>query len=277
MLSYERDYSMLIEQAVRYGEKRVSRVGPTRQLFGTQLAIDCLENNEFPILTARKMHPKPIFGELAAFLAGATLLQTFKDFGCNYWDDNAAAWFGNLGLTKDKFSVGAVYGAQWRCWGRSGMDQIEELLHGLRAEPTSRRHVLTTWNPEELHLGCLPPCHILAQFNVTNDGHIDCMVTMRSVDLCLGLPTDVALYAALLILVSKECNKLPGRLVFNMGDTHVYEEHIEEWEKMVKRPWHKLPSWKLDEAATVNSFFPSQLTLVNYDHSFASTNFKLLT
>lgn len=262
---YEQDYKSLVNRVISTGEERPSRVGPTLSVFGAALKIRELRKGLFPILTARKMHLKPILGELAAFLCGVKDLATFKDFGCNYWDDNAAAWVGNLGLTPDKFMVGRIYGVQWRDWNTQ-LDQVEALIRGLKEDPYSRRHILTTWNPSELKSMCLPPCHLLAQFYVTNNFHLDCIVTMRSVDLCLGLPSDVVMYAALLILVAQQVGLMPGDLTFMLGDTHVYLNHVDSWIDQDAAPLQELPAWRIAEHATVDNFHPDMFTLPNYNH-----------
>ena len=268
MINYESDYLSLCQSVCALGETRASRVGNTHQLFGTMLRISSLMYNRFPILTTRKMHPRGVFGELAAFLKGATELSEFQAEGCNYWDDNAHKWTGNLGRTKDKYKVGRIYGAQWRNWEGDdefqGLDQIYELVKGIKTNPTSRRHLLTTYNPGELQLGCLPPCHLLAQFNVRAP-FLDCMVTMRSVDLCLGLPSDVVLYAALLLLVAKDTGYVAGELTFSMGDTHVYANHRDMlYDQQLREPGLE-PKFVLDPDASLDNFSADDITLINYN------------
>lgn len=262
---YEQDYKFLVNRVIRKGESRPSRVGRTLSIFGAAMTIRSLEHGFFPILTSRKMYPKPVLGELAAFLCGADLITTFKGFGCNYWDDNAAAWHENKDVSPSDLTVGRIYGVQWRDWNRQH-DQIYALIRGIKKDPFSRRHILTTWNPSELPQMCLPPCHLMAQFNVRQDARLDCIVTMRSVDLCLGLPSDVVLYAALLILVSAQTSLLPGKLIFMLGDAHVYENHVDSWIDQNDAPLFDLPTWSLATNASVNNFEPDMLTLSNYKH-----------
>ena len=266
MRTYESDYSELVSTVALRGAMRKSRAGNTRAIFGTMLQITCLEQGRFPLLTARKMFYKPVLGELAAFLKGATELKTFKDFGCNYWDANAGAWEENVDRPKDTWVVGQIYGAQWRNWlGCNNDDQLKTLVENLKANPHSRRHVLTTYDPGETY-ACLPPCHLLAQFNVTNDGNLDCIVYMRSVDLCLGLPSDVVLYATLILVISNQVGLKPGKLVFMMGDTHIYENHVTIWHTQAVLKHYELPKYKLDSTATIDNFRPDHLDLLNYEH-----------
>jgi len=162
--------------------------------------------------------------------------------------------------------VGKIYGYQWRNW-EGGLDQVRELITNLKNNPYSRRHLLTTYNPAELDEGCLPPCHLLAQFNVRTTKQLDCIVTMRSVDLCLGLPSDIILYATLLLILCNEAGYTPGKLIFMLGDTHVYRDHIDVFQEHAKRPMHALPKFKLNTAATVNTFQADDLELTDYNHS----------
>lgn len=270
MSNFELAYCKLVSDVLKNGDVRPSRVGNTISVFGTMLEIDCMEQGRFPILTQRKIFTKGILGELAAFLRGAEDLQTFKDFGCNYWDDNAKSWYPNHTLPSPQHHiVGRIYGAQWRNWTAEGgtVDQMERLVRSLQADPYSRRHLLTTYNPAELDEGCLPPCHLLAQFNVRKSMHLDCVVTMRSVDLCLGLPSDIILYAALLLILCNETHYRPGKLTFMMGDSHVYENHMAQVPEHMARPMHELPTFKLAASSTINSFIPDDLELANYNHS----------
>jgi thymidylate synthase len=263
---YEAQYRALVDCVAQAGEKRTSRAGNTKSIFGTILRIDSLRKGVFPILTARKIFYKPVLGELAAFLRGATDLALFKEYGCNYWDANAEAWSQNDGLPQHLQSVGQIYGAQWRDWaGLGSTDQIKNLIDSIWDNPTGRRHLLTTYDPSETWQ-CLPPCHLLAQFNVTNDGHLDCCVYMRSVDLCLGLPSDVILYATLLLLIAQQTRLAPGNLTFMMGDTHIYENHLEVWEVQRMEQCWDLPLYKLHSSATVDTFYPEQLQLLDYHH-----------
>lgn len=269
MNTFDDLYLELVNNVLETGAKRQTRAGPTRQLFGASIKIDTLRQGRFPILTSRKIFYKPVFGELAAFLRGATDLQTFKDFGCNYWDANAEAWHKNRTKDTDEIvlhpNVGRIYGAQWRSFGYGGLDQIDQLISSLKNEPNSRRHLLTTYDPDELEQ-CLPPCHLLAQFNVTNDSYLDCIVYMRSVDLCLGLPSDIILYATLILLVSQETGYKPGTLTFMLGDTHIYENHIDGFKKQLIGPIFDLPKWELSTEATIDNFEPKHLNLIDYQH-----------
>ena len=166
MNQFEHAYLGLMLAIFKQGQMRPSRVGNTCQIFGATVAIMDLSQGKFPILTTRKMFPAGVWGELAAFLRGATALEEFQRFGCNYWNDNAAKWDVNRNRHPDEWQVGNIYGAQWRKFGKHGIDQIDVLLEGLAKDPYGRRHLLTTYDPSTLDEACLPPCHLLTQFNV---------------------------------------------------------------------------------------------------------------
>lgn len=266
MSNFELMYNRLVSHVIMHGEHRPSRAGFTLSCFGKTLVIDCLEQGQFPVLTQRQIFVRGILGELAAFLTGADDLQTFKEFGCNYWDVNAAEWAPNTGKPIDVQRVGRIYGVQWRDWAGK-LDQIQTLVAGLQENPYGRRHLLTTYNPAELDDMCLPPCHILSQFNVRTSKHLDCIVTMRSVDLCLGLPSDIILYATLLLLLCNETGYKPGKLTFMLGDTHVYRNHVDTFQEHAIRKMHALPEFALAKSATTDTFHPQHLTLSNYQHS----------
>jgi thymidylate synthase len=266
MKTYEDNYFALLDKVLVTGSERPSRVGDTVSLFGTTLEVPELEWGGFPLLTTRKMQTKGQLAELAAFVRGAEDLATFKKFGCNFWDDNAAKWSRNSLLTENKYQVGRVYGVQWRDW--NGVhDQLQALVQNIKQDPYGRRHILTTWNPSELNDMCLPPCHILAQFYVTYDKRLECQVYMRSVDLCLGLPSDVVLYAALLVLVANEVDLEPGRLLFSFGDAHIYKGHLEQLYEQLGRIPGVCPTYELRPGTRLLNFQPDDIVFHNYIHA----------
>ena len=258
-------YARLADEVLRYGNKRPSRVGETISLPGLSLTTPPIYV-EFPILTTRRIYPRGIVGELAAFLQGAQTLEEFKELGCNYWTHNAKQWGPNKDLPEKDWQVGRVYGAQWRHWGVTNFDQLTALIDGMKSDPYGRRHILTTWNPEELHKGCLPPCHILSQFYIANTT-VDCIVTMRSVDIALGLPSDLVLYGVLLMLVAEELDLVPGRLHFHFGDAHIYCEHLDGMREQLRRVdrTNVAPRGRLKPSASLFDFKPSHFEIFNYE------------
>lgn len=282
-ICFDANYKNLLGRVMGRGKWSNSRAGRTKRLFAEYIEIDDLMDG-FPILTLRKLHPRGIFGELAAFISGATQLQAFKDFGCNYWDANAAAWVFNSGIHPMDHLVGQSYGYQWRHWPANdlvrGYDQLRALVSGLKRDPDGRRHILLSYNPSAA--SCLPACYLSAQYFV-DGAFLDCCVTMRSVDLILGLPSDVVLHATLQHLLALECNLIPRRLVFNLGDTHIYESHMDGAHELMRRwlppvRWARNPSERvsgvsrcdmphivLHEAACLFNFHPDQVELINYE------------
>lgn len=275
MNNFEPKYLDLITRIFKYGQMRPSRVGNTCQVFGATLTISDTLHGKFPILTTRKMFPVGVWGELAAFLRGATMLEEYKAWGCNYWDDNAYRWEANRNRPAHEWQVGNIYGAQWRKFGKHGIDQIDVLLEGLTRDPHGRRHLLTTYDPSTLNEACLPPCHLLTQFNVNHDC-LDAIVYMRSVDVCLGLPADIILYATLLALVAQQTGYRVGRLIFMFGDTHIYVRHSEAAMRQVERTPLQLPSYWLSPEATLDNFEPKHITLEDYQHD-EPIKYELLT
>jgi len=263
MTNYELDYLDLVTKTVELGEYRNCRNGETRALFGKTLVIEELEHNLFPILTTRQIFYKGVLGELAAFVRGATTIKEFKEFGCNYWDANAKAWIGNLGLEPKDHSIGHIYGAQWRNWRKSGYDQLQRMLDGLYKDPHGRRHVMTTFDPIEK--ACLPPCHLLCQFFASSRGKLDCTVYLRSLDLIHGLPSDVILYAGLMCLISNHIEMMPGKLTIFIGDCHIYENHVDKFLYIQKdRPLQKPPTYSM-MPNEVFDFMPAHFGLLNYE------------
>lgn len=275
-LRFEYGYLRLLNHVLLQGALRSSRVGPTRQVFGAVVPSMDLEHGHFPVLTTRRMYMRGILGELAAFLRGATTLQEFKDLGCHYWDANANAWSANKGVPIERQAVGNIYGAQWRRFGKNGVDQIEMLQEGLVKDPYGRRHLLTTLDPSTYNEACLPPCHLLVQFNVSNTGQLDAFVYMRSVDLCLGLPTDMALYAVLVLLTAQSVGLKPGRVAFSMGDTHIYHVHSEQCAMQLQREMLTPATYTLSKNATLDNFEPQHFSLDAYT-AHEAISYELLT
>lgn len=251
------DYRELVDTVLLDGWHREGRNGGFTSLFGQRLSVDMRIG--FPLLTTRKIAWRGVAGELAAFLEGSTSLSRFKTLGCHYWDMNQREWR----YRPDDDYLGRIYGAQWRGW-QGTHDQLDQLLSGLRHDPYSRRHILTTWNPAELADMCLPPCHLLAQFHVTKD-MLHSTVYMRSVDLCLGLPSDLVLYGLLLKLVGKHVDLEPGQLTFVFGDAHVYDNHDEPWQAQREREGSWMPpAVILSSDASPLNFHPDMVTVLNY-------------
>jgi len=250
------NYLNLMAEVLDYGVDVPDRTGTgTREVFGTTLDVP-LYKNKFPLLTTRRIFYSGVLAELCCFIQGKFMLKDFKEAGCNYWDANAKAWPPNIVHPNQPLQLGRTYGVQWRNWDYH-FDQLAALVGGLQADPHGRRHILTAWNPSELHLMCLPPCHIMSQFNVQND-KLNCFVYQRSVDVCLGLPSDIVLYAGLVHLLANHLGLDVGTLKFAFGSTHIYNNHLEQAEEQLLRTPGVEPDFELVEPdlfkPTVNMF-----------------------
>lgn len=270
---FEENYLGLLVSTLAHGTKRPpAREGipGTRGVFGAWLGVNMLDG--FPILTTRKVYVHGVAAELAAFLKGATKVSQFEELGCPYWSADAERW--KPGQNK----VGRIYGVQWRHWrtwdpvtmANRYTDQIDELIKSLHQNPFGRRHLLTAWNPGELDQMCLPPCHVLAQFYVeTVDPedvpHLSMTVYMRSVDLCLGLPSDFVLYGLLHALIAREVGMQASRAVWFLGDAHIYDNHIKQVEEQLSRKPREQARLLLAPETGVNQFKPEHVSLVGYD------------
>jgi len=259
MNNWEQDYINLVGEVIDNGFIADSRAGLTYSLPFKTITIPLDEG--FPLLTTRKMFPAGVFGELAGFVRGAEDLTTYEKFGCKYWRDNAAAWSFNQDLAVEDWQIGRSYGAIWRDFG--GVDQLKQVIQQLKADPLSRRHVVSAWDPAAK--AALPSCHILYQFYARN-GELHCGVMMRSVDLCVGLPSDIILYALLTELIAKDTRLKPKSLTFFFGDCHVYANHIEQFRaKQACQAPLESPSLALSSTATTLLFTPAEATICNYE------------
>lgn len=211
---YEQDYIQLVSEILRDGDDRPTRNHPTRAVFGKMLVVHELAWGQFPILQGRRMYPKGVFGELAAFLKGPKTLKDFENEGCNYWEKWA----------NDDGSINVDYGNAWLDF--NGVNQLEDVLHSLSTDPNGRRHIISGWRPDNLPYLSLPCCHLLYQWYV-NGNHLEMIWYQRSVDTMIGLPSDVILAAAWNILMAEHVGLQPGKLVFMLGDTHIYKSHMD--------------------------------------------------
>ncbi|WP_141336524.1 MULTISPECIES: thymidylate synthase [unclassified Paenibacillus] len=226
-------YLDLLRDVLDHGIKKDDRTGTgTISVFGRQMRMNLKEG--FPILTTKKLHIKSIVHELLWFLSGSTNVKYLRDHGVTIWDE----WADEEG------NLGRVYGAQWRTWQAPNgqvMDQISKLIHQIKTNPDSRRHLVSAWNVAEVENMALPPCHYAFQFYVAN-GRLSCMFQMRSVDTFLGLPFNLASYALLTHMVAQQCDLEVGDLIWTGGDVHIYLNHIEQVKLQLTREPRPLPT-----------------------------------
>ncbi len=225
-------YLHLLEDILVNGKAKSDRTGTgTLSVFGRQLRFDFTEG--FPLITTKKIHIKSIIHELLWFISGDTNIRYLQDNGITIWNE----WANQNG------DLGRVYGCQWRGWqatdGRS-IDQLMSVIEQIRSDPDSRRLVVNSWNVGELHMMALPPCHYAYQF--WRDGNkLSCMFNMRSVDVFLGLPFNIASYALLTAMVADQCDLVPSEVIWTGGDVHLYKNHIDQAKDQLSRVPFKLP------------------------------------
>jgi thymidylate synthase len=230
-------YLDLLRQVRERGVKRGDRTGTgTLGLFGHQMRFDLAKG--FPLLTTKKLHLKSIVHELLWFLAGDTNIAYLKANGVSIWDE----WADEAG------NLGPVYGAQWRSWPArddGAIDQIALVERALKADPYSRRHIVSAWNPADLPAMALAPCHCLFQFFV-GEGRLSCQLYQRSADVFLGVPFNIASYALLTMMMAQATGLEPGEFVHTFGDVHLYLNHLDQAEEQLKREPLALPRMELN-------------------------------
>ncbi|MDV6224960.1 thymidylate synthase [Nitratireductor aquimarinus] len=236
-----RQYLDLLSHVLENGVDRDDRTGTgTRGVFGHQMRFDLEEG--FPVLTTKKLHLRSIIHELLWFLKGDTNIRYLKENGVSIWDE----WADENG------DLGPVYGAQWRSWPAPDgghIDQIANLLKGLRDNPHSRRHVVSAWNPAEVDSMALPPCHCLFQFHVA-DGRLSCQLYQRSADIFLGVPFNIASYALLTMMVAQVTGLRAGDFVHTLGDAHLYSNHFDQAREQLTRTPKPLPTMWMNPDVT---------------------------
>ncbi len=251
-------YLDLLRHVMAHGQRRDDRTGTgTIGVFGAQARFDLREG--FPLLTTKKLHLRSIIHELLWFLKGETNIRYLKENGVSIWDE----WADETG------ELGPVYGRQWRTWAAPDgrvIDQIGTVIDQLRANPFSRRLIVSAWNPADVGAMALPPCHALFQFYVSADRRLSCQLYQRSADLFLGVPFNIASYALLTLMVAQVTDLEPGEFVHTFGDLHLYVNHLEQAEKQLARQPRALPIMRLNPAVRdIDGFVFDDFTLENYD------------
>jgi len=251
----EWQYLNLLRDILDNGVQREDRTGTgTLGVFGRQMRFDLSKG--FPLLTTKKLHTRSIFIELLWFLRGETNIAWLKDNGVSIWDEWADA----------DGDLGPVYGKQWRSWAApngASIDQIQKLVHGLKTNPNSRRHIVSAWNPADVDDMALPPCHCLFQFFVA-DGKLSCQLYQRSADVFLGVPFNIASYALLTHMLAKVVGLEPGDFVHTFGDAHLYLNHLEQAELQLSRAPLPLPTLSVADKDDLFGFELSDFVLNDY-------------
>jgi thymidylate synthase len=252
-----RQYLDLMQRILDTGVRKSDRTGTgTLSLFGPQMRFDLAQG--FPLVTTKKVHLKSIIHELLWFLQGDTNVAYLREHNVTIWDEWADA----------NGDLGPVYGYQWRSWpapdGRH-IDQISQVLQELKRNPDSRRMLVSAWNVADIPRMKLAPCHAFFQFYVA-DGKLSLMLYQRSADFFLGVPFNIASYALLALMVAQVCGLRPGELVHNLGDTHLYLNHLEQAREQLQREPRPLPRMRLNpEVKDLFAFCYEDFRLEGYD------------
>lgn len=252
-----RQYIDLLTDILHRGARRRDRTGTgTLAVFGRQMRFDL--GDGFPLVTTKRCHVGSIIHELLWFLKGDTNISYLNEHGVTIWDE----WAGPDG------DLGPIYGRQWRSWaGPDGVahDQIRRAVETIRADPDSRRIVVSAWNVADLPRMSIAPCHALFQFHV-QDGRLSCQLYQRSADVFLGVPFNIASYALLTMMVAQVCGLRPGEFIHVLGDAHLYLDHLDQAHEQSGRAPRPLPTMRLNpEVKSVFDFGPGDFDLVGYD------------
>lgn len=304
LFTFEDEYLDLLDDILQNGEHRADRTGTgTTAVFGRQLEIDL--NQGFPAVTTKKLAWKSMVAELLWFVEGSGDERRLAEIQHGTRDESKTTiWSGNATAPywtpKAKYpgDLGEVYGVQWRHWkdislmggspdslsSDDGMvlfnttvlmrevDQLKQVIKSLKTNPTDRRIILTAWNPGALGRMALPPCHMFAQFYLSNDNKLSCQMYQRSVDSFLGLPFNIASYALLTHMIAHVIKADVGRLIMVLGDTHIYNDHIEQVKVQLDREPLKLPKLVINREVTdIDDFKMEDFTLEGYESHPAIT------
>lgn len=252
-----KQYHDLLKHVLAIGNEKSDRTGTgTTSVFGYQMRFDLQKG--FPLLTTKKLHTRSIFHELLWFLKGETNIQYLKDNKVKIWDEWA----------DEKGDLGPVYGKQWRSWETADgktVDQIENVIHQIKTDPNSRRHLVIAFNPGEIDKMALPPCHAFFQFYVAN-GKLSCQLYQRSADIFLGVPFNIASYALLTHMVAQVCHLEPGEFIHTLGDAHIYLNHMEQVKLLLSRTPKELPKLILNkDVKNIFDFKYEDIEITGYD------------
>lgn len=280
-----KQYQQFLQHILENGTQKEDRTGTgTISVFGYQMRFDL--NAGFPLVTTKKLHLKSIIHELLWFIAGDTNIQYLCKNGCNIWNDWPYAKYQKSdayqGETMKEFAakianddafakqygeLGPVYGYQWRHWpdGKGGeIDQLTNLIHNLKNNPDSRRHIISAWNVADIEYMTLPPCHSLFQFYVI-DNKLSCQLYQRSADAFLGVPFNIASYALFTMMIAQVCDFELGDFVHTFGDAHIYSNHVEQVQLQLSRTPYDLPQLKINPGVkSIFEFKYDDFELVNY-------------
>lgn len=278
------NYLSLLNDIIKHGTPSEDRTGTgTISLFGPQIRFDLTKG--FPAVTTKKLQFNAVKAELLWFIEGSNDERRLAEIQYGTRDESKSTiWTANANAdywkSKAQFQgdLGRVYGVQWRHWRTWDVaghyvthDQLKSLIENIKKDPNSRRHILMAYNPGELDLMALPPCHMMCQFYIRND-EISCQMYQRSQDVFLGGPFNYASYALLTHMIAQVCDLTPKELIVTVGDCHIYNNHIEQVKEQLKRSPKHLPTlWLNPSIKDIEKFKMDDIRLINYDHHPAIT------
>lgn len=274
----EQQYLDLVRDIMSRGALRADRTGTgTLSVFGAQMRFS-LRDNRIPLLTTKRVFWRGVVEELLWMLRGSTDSKELSEKGVHIWDDNGSREYLDTHGFKDREvgDLGPNYGHQWRHFGATyincktdytgqGVDQLANVIHTIKTNPSDRRIIMSAWNPMEVNHASLPPCHTMCQFYVA-DGRLSCQMYQRSADMGLGVPFNIASYSLLTIMLARHCNLEPGEFIHSLGDAHVYTNHIMALKKQLLRTPTDSPtlSFKCDASTEVDKYTYDDCILTGY-------------
>lgn len=254
-------YEDFMRHVYEHGVVKTDRTGTgTRSVFGYQMRFNLAQG--FPLITTKKLHTKSIIYELLWFLRGDNNVKWLQQHGVSIWDEWA----------KEDGSLGPVYGVQWRSWPApdgTHIDQIAQVVHGIKHNPDSRRLIVSAWNVAEIPNMALPPCHAFFQFYVA-EGKLSCQLYQRSADIFLGVPFNIASYALLTHMLAQQCDLEVGDFVWTGGDCHIYSNHFEQVELQLSRLPYPYPKLNIKrKPGSIFEYEYEDFEILNYQHHAA--------
>lgn len=278
----ENNYIELINYILNNGEKRIGRNGNTLSIFGGRSEYD-ISNSKFPLLTTKRVFFRGIVEELLWFLRGSTNAKELQDKNIHIWDGNTSREFlDSVGLSKlEEGLLGPGYGYQWRSFMGNyplfnGCDQLKYIIKELIVNPNGRRTILSAWNPAQLSEMALPPCHISYQFYIDNNNSLSCQMYMRSCDVAAGLPFNIASTALFTIIIAHVLKLNTKKIIIVSGDTHLYEEHIENAKIQITRPSLDPPTLKINKICDIEISVDNIDSIIKWIESLKYEDFELM-
>jgi thymidylate synthase len=280
----EYQYLNLVKDIMEEGEMVEGRNGKVKTVIGAAMHFS-LTGGSMPLLTTKKTAWKTCLKEMLWFVKGGTSNELLTQQNVHIWDKNTTREFlDSRGLHDyEDGDIGPLYGYSWRHWNapyegcradytKKGIDQLQQVIDTLKdpAQRSSRRMVISAWNPEQVDSGCLPPCHIIMQFNVVHGNKLSCCMMQRSADIACGIPFNIASYSFLTHLIAHHCGLEPYEFIHYANNCHIYEEHLDTMQEQLKRDPHPFPTLRLlQKRENINDYVVEDFEILDYKHHAA--------